>query len=119
VSDEIQAFGWREQLERDRDEFDDLVEAPRSRRPQKRFQLRNRHLDRIEVGAVRREKAKASADPFNGSLNFGLFVRREVIEDHDIARPQHWDQHLLDVREKRGAIDGAVEDRWRRQAVDP
>ena len=116
--DEIQAFGRRKQLERDCDQFDNLVEAARSRCPQKRFQFRKRHLDGIEVGAVRREKSQPSADAFNRCLDFWLFVGGEVVEDHDIARAQRGDEDLLDVGEERGVIDGAIEHGRRGQAVD-
>ena len=118
MSDEIQTFSRRKQLERDRDELDDLVEAARSRRAQKRFQLRERHFDRIEVGTVRREKSQPSAGAFNRRLDFRLFVRRQVIEDDDIARAQGGNEDLLDVREERGIIDRAVEDRGRHQSAD-
>ena len=118
MSDEIQTFIRRKQLERDRHKFDDLVEAARPRRAQKRFQLRERHFDRIEVGTVWREKSEPRAGAFNRRLDFGLFVRRQVIEDDDIARAQAWDEDLLDVREERGVIDRAVEDRRCHKSAD-
>ena len=108
----------REQLERDRDELDDLVEAARSRGAQEGFQLRKREFDRIEVRTVRRQKAEPGADAFNRGLDVRLFVHREVVEDDDVAGAQRRDEDLLDVREERGVVDRAVEDRGRRQAVD-
>jgi hypothetical protein len=118
VSDEIQTFVWRKQLKRDRDELDDLVEAPRSRRPQECLQLRERHFDRIEVGTVGREKSESRADPLNRGLHFRLFVRCQIVEDDDIAHPQRRDEDLLNVCEECRVIDRAVEDRGRQQPVD-
>ncbi len=119
MSDEVDAFGRREQLQRDRDEVDDLIEAPRSRGAQERLQLRKRHFDGIEVRTVRGQEAEARADAFDRGLHRRLFVHRQVVEDDDIARPQRRGEHLLDVGEKRGIVDRAVEDRGRGQAVDP
>lgn len=115
----MQAFVRRKQLERDGDQFDDLVEAARSCRPQKRFQLRKRHLNRIEVGAVRREKSESGPDLFNRGLDCRLFVRREVVENDHIAGAQCRDKDLLDIREECGVIDGPIEDRRRRETVRP
>jgi hypothetical protein len=38
-----------------------------------------------------------------------MFVDREVIEDHDVARAQRRHQDLLDVGEKRRMVDRAIE----------
>jgi hypothetical protein len=62
VSDEFPTFIRRTQLAHDRHEFDDLVEAARPCRPPKRVQLRERHLDPIEIGTVWRKKSEPNAD---------------------------------------------------------
>lgn len=118
MPDEVDAFGRREQLQRDRDELDHLIEAPGSRGAQEGLQLRKRHLDGIEVRTVRGQEPEARADAFDGRLHRRLFVHHQVVEDDDIARPQRRGEHLLDVGEKRGIVDRAVEDCGRRQAVD-
>ena len=116
---EIEAFARRKEVPRDRDELDNLVEATRSRGPQKCFQLGEGELDRIEVGAVGRREAPTRADAFNRRLHLRLFVHREVIEDDDVAGAERRDEHLLDICEKRGIIDRPVEDGGRRQPLDP
>ncbi len=116
---EVEAFARCKELQRDRDELDDLVEAARSRSAQKRFQLGKGQLDRIEVGAVRRQEAEARAHAFNRRLHLRLLMHREVVQDDDVAGTERRDQHLLDVREKRGIVDRAIEDRRRRQSIDP
>ena len=118
MSDEVEALAWCVEVQRDRDELDDLVEVARSRRPKKRFQLRKGQFDRIEVRAVRREKPEACPDPFDGGLHVRLLVHREVVQDDHIAGPERRDEHLLDVGEKAGIVDRAIEDRRRVEAVD-
>ena len=119
MSHEIPAFLRREELQRDRDELDDLVEATRSRRAQKGFQLRKRELDGIEVGAVRRQESDEGPRLFNGGLHGRLFMDGEVVEHHDVAWSQRRHEHLFDVGEEGGIVDRAVEDRRRLQAVPP
>lgn len=53
---EVEAFPRREELQRDREQLNDLVEAARARGAEIRFQFRKRELDRIEVLTVRRQK---------------------------------------------------------------
>lgn len=118
MPDEVEALAWCVELQRYRDELDDLVEVARSRGPQKRFQLRKGQFDRIEVRTVGREKPEARTDPFNRSLHCRLLVHREVIKDDHVAGPERRHEHLLDVGEKAGIVDRAIEDRWRVEAVD-
>jgi hypothetical protein len=118
VPDEVQALPGGEKVQGNRDELDDLVEAARPRRPQECLQLCKGEFDGIEIRTVGRQKAQARARAFNGGLHLGLLVHREVIEHDDIAGPQRGDEHLLDVREKRGIVERSVKYCWRREAVD-
>lgn len=118
MSNEVEALPRREEPERDRDELDHLVEGTRPRCAQKRFQLRECLLDRIEIRTVGREKSEVRADAFDGGLHLGLLVHREVVEDHDVTRPQCRDEHLLDVGKKGRIVEGAIEDRGGLQPVD-
>jgi len=115
----VGAFVWREEAKRDRDQGTDLIKAPGPRGPEERFQFGKRELDGIEVRAIGRKEAHAPARLRNGRPHPGLLVRREVIEHDDIARPERRHEDLFDIREKRRVIDGPVEDRRRRQAVEP
>lgn len=119
MSDEVATFVQREEPEGDREEVDDLVEAPRAGRAQERFQLRQREFDRVEIRAVRREEAQARADAFDRGVHGRLFVDHEIVEDHHRAGPERRDEHLLDIGEKRGVVERAVEHRRRPEAVDP
>ena len=115
----IEAFAGREELQRDRDELDDLVKVARARRPQKRFQLRKREFDRIEVGTVGRQKSDLRAGGFDGRADRWLFVDGEVVEHDDIAAPEGGGQHLLHVGQKAGVVDGPIEHGRRGEAGGP
>ena len=114
---EVEAFPRRKQRERDRNELDDVIEASRSRRTEERLQLRKREFNRIEVRTVRWQEAEPCADALDGGLDLGLLVHREIVEHHDVARPQRGDEYLLDIGEKAGIVDRAVEG-GRREAVN-
>jgi len=89
-----------------------MVEAPRARGEHEGFQLRKRELDGIEVRAVRGEEAEAGPGLFNRRLDLGLFVDGEIVEDHDVARPERRHEHLLDVGQEGGIVEDSVEPRW-------
>jgi hypothetical protein len=74
VSDVIPTLGRREERERGSRERGDLVEGARARGSHERFQFRERHLDRIEVGTVGRQKSDLRAGAFDGR---GLFMDGE------------------------------------------
>src|SRR5438094_325028 len=74
VSDVVPTLGRREERERGSGERGDVVEGARSRGTQERFQFRERHLDRIEVGAVGRQKSDLRAGGFDGRAHLWLFV---------------------------------------------
>jgi hypothetical protein len=118
MPDEVQALLRREELQCDRDELDDLVEAARSHRSQKRFQLRKGEFNRIEIRTVGRKESQAGPDAFDRGLHVRLLVDRQVVEDDDIARAQRRDQHLLDIGEKRRIVDRAIENGRRVEPVD-
>jgi hypothetical protein len=96
-----------------------VVEGAGSGGPHERFQFRERHLDRIEVGTVGREKSDLRAGGFDRRAHLRLFVDGEIVEHHDIAAPQGRGQHLLHVGPKAGVVDGPIEDGRRREPVGP
>ena len=74
MSDVVSTLGWCEEREGGCGERGDLVEGARSRGSHERFQFRERHLDRIEVGTVGRQKSDLRAGAFDGR---GLFMDGE------------------------------------------
>jgi hypothetical protein len=94
-----------------------VVEGARARRAEPGLQLGEGHLDRVEVGTVRRQEAEAGADAFNRGLDARLLVQGEIVEDHDVAGTQRRDEHLFDVGEEGGIVQRPVEDGWRVEPI--
>lgn len=117
MSDVISAFLRCEQGQRDRHEFDDLIETPGPNGAQKRFQFRERLFDGVEVGTVRRQETQVCARPFDRRTDVRVLVHGEVVQDDDIPWPQPWHEHLLDVGEEARVVDRAVEHRRRIDAI--
>lgn len=59
---EVATFRGGEEFERRGHQRTDLVERPGACGPQERLQFREHQLDRIEVGAIRREEPQLGAD---------------------------------------------------------
>ena len=74
-------------------------------------------LDRISVGAVGRQANEGGATGLDGVAHTGDLVTAEIVQDDDIARPKRRREHLLDLGAEDVAVDGAVDDQWRGEAV--
>ena len=119
MSDVVPTLGRREERKRGSGERGDLVEGARTGGTHERFQFRERHLDRIEVGAVGRQKSDECPRSFDRRAHLRLLVDGEIVEHDDIARPKRRRQHLLHVGAKTGAVDRAVEHGRRRHPFGP
>jgi hypothetical protein len=119
VSNVVVTFDGGEERESRTDEPGNLIEVARPRRAEQRFQFGEREFNRVEVWTVGRQKAEVRARRFDGRPDLRLFVHRQVIEDDDVARAQRRDQHLLDVGQKAGIVDGPIEDGGRVQPIRP
>lgn len=95
-----------------------MIEAARSRGTAKGLEFRKRQFDGIEIRTVGRQEPESRAHAFDGRLDLRLFMAREIVEDDDVAGPQRRHQHLLDIGQKRGIVDRAVEHGGRGEAVD-
>ena len=74
-------------------------------------------FDWIEVGAIGGQEPLAGSRSFYGFLNSGDLVGAQIVHDDDVAGRQGRRQDLLDIGEELFAIDGAVEDTGRGDAV--
>ena len=119
VADVIPTFAWREQVEGDRDERQDLIEAARARGAEKCFQFRERLFDWVEIRAVGWKKAQMRPDLLNGGADVRLFVHRQVIQHHDVSARERGDENLFDIREEARVVDGPVEHGRRGEALQP
>ena len=88
---------------------DQVIKGSRCGFSQQRFQFGEYLLDGIEVGAVRRQIAQAGPGFFDGLLDTGNLVARQIIHDDNVADPQRRSQELLHPGEKSFAVHGSVE----------
>lgn len=116
MPDVIPALRGGEEREGGGDQRVDVLERPWPGGAQERLQFRERQFDRIEVWTVGRQEAELGTDGFDGRTDVRVAVHGKVVEDDDIAGLEHRHEHLLDIRAEAGRVDGAVEDRWRREA---
>lgn len=82
--EEVGAFGWDEAVEKVADALDEGVDGARRLLPHPGFELGERHLDGVHVGAIGRQ-VEDLRSPLSDSLaDTGHFMRRESVEHHDI-----------------------------------
>src|SRR4029077_11548583 len=80
---------------------------------QRRLELGEAQLDRVEIGAVGRQVEDLGALRLDDLADAGDFMAVQIVEDYDVAGPQCGRQELLDVGAEAGAVDGAVENAGR------
>ena len=61
-------------------------------------------FDRIEVGAVSRQKPKAAAARFGPGAHGLVFVDTQVFWDHGLTRAQRRAEHLVQIGEKYAGV---------------
>jgi hypothetical protein len=74
-------------------------------------------LDRIEVGRVFRQEHEARPDGSDGLSHRLSLVGAEIVEDDDVARLEGGREELFDIGAKAFAVNGAVEQAGRIDAV--
>ena len=84
---------------------------------QQRLELGEDLLDGIEIGTIGRQEEELGADGAQGGSHGDTFVAAEIVHDHDVAGLEGWQQELVDPGEEADAIDGAVEQTGRGNAV--
>lgn len=76
-------------------------------------------LDGIEVGAVGWQEEEPGSCGSDDVAHHRAFVRAEIVENDDIARFQGSDELGFDVGLESLAVDRAVENPWRLDAIEP
>jgi hypothetical protein len=74
-------------------------------------------LDRIEVGRVFGQEHDARADGSDGLSHRLSLMGAEIVEDDDVARLEGWREELFDIGAEAFAVNGAVEQAGRIDAV--
>ena len=115
MADVVRTLVGQEEGERGGHQVAHLLKGAWTRRAQERLQLGKRHLDRIEVGTVRRQESQQGAGLFDREPDLGMFVRSEIVDHDDIPGPQGRHEDLLDIGAEGEAVDRPIEDRRRGQ----
>jgi len=93
------------------------VEGARGGFSQDGFELGEHLLDRAEVRRVFGREDEAGAGGADRLSRRLCFVRAQIVEDDDVARLERGDEELFDIGEEALAVDGAVEQARRVDAV--
>lgn len=80
---------------------------------EQRLELRERHLDGIEVGTVGRHEQQARASRLNHLASGDALVAGEVIHHDHVAGPQRRGEHMADIGLEPIAVDRAVQNHRR------
>ncbi len=74
-------------------------------------------LDRVEIGRVWRQEPEPCAGGPDGMTDGCGFMTAQIVHDHDVAKPQGWEQLLTNIGAEAFTVDWAVEDAWRGEFV--
>lgn len=97
--------------------FEHCVEGSGSNAPQVRFELGERHFDRIEVWAVSGQEQEPAALFSQGLGGAGTFVSGQIVKDHDSSGIERRGQLGFDVSVEGWAVHGSLDHPRRDQGV--
>ena len=76
-------------------------------------------LDGVEVRGVGRQECEPRAHVEDRRADGARSMATEIVEHHDVARPEGWHQELLDVAAEDGPVDRPIDDAGLCQRIDP
>jgi len=114
---EVPALVRRKEVADFGDGFEHLGEGACPDATQVSFELGERHLNWVQVGAIRGQEQEPASGLSHGFGRGGIFVGGEVVQDDDCSRLQFWYLHLCDVSRESCAIHRAFDDPWRDQSI--
>ncbi len=86
-------------------------------RSEQRVELGEGLLDRVQIRTVGRQIEEFGPHGLDGGAHAFDLVGAEVVHNDEVAGAQSWRQGLLDIGPETRAVDRAVEDAGRRQAI--
>src|SRR5215213_3116677 len=113
----VDAFAGCEGLEQATDRGPEALEGALGGFAQERLELGEGVLDGVEVGRVGRKIEQPCAGRLDQGSHSRSFVARQVVQDHNIARPQGGDEDLLNIGLECRAVDRAVQHEGRHEAA--
>ena len=100
VGEVVCALGGTEEIEELSDLSPSGLDVTRLSVSDEMLELGEDLLDRVEIGAVGRQKDEVRAFGSNDGAGGFALVAAEVVQDDDIARQEGWGEDLLDVEEE-------------------
>jgi hypothetical protein len=109
MADVVGAFLWTKAVDNVSELLPERLHAANSFRSQQGLELGESLLDRIQVGAVRRQVQHARASCVDGLDHARDFVGAQIVHHHDVAFPQSRNKNLLHISKKQRPIHRAIE----------
>jgi hypothetical protein len=97
MTEKCPAVMGRKGVEGRRQSAMERVQVPSRRLSQMGLELGKSHLNRVQIGAVRRQITEANSTSGKQPADVLDFVRGEVVEDKRVARAQLRTEHLLKI----------------------
>lgn len=73
------------------------------------FEFAEGHFDRIEVGRIFGQIAKARPSGFDGFTDAGNLVESNIVNHGDIAAPERWNEALFDIGQEHLPVHGSFD----------
>jgi len=117
MTDIVGAFVGGEEVQGAADEVPEGVDGSGLGLPQQFFEFCEDHLDRIEIGAIGRQKQQARAGRSDEARRLFVLMARQVVSDHCVVLAQHGDEDLLDIGNETLGVDRSIEHKGRNQPL--
>ena len=100
---------WSEQIDDAADGVPEAADGSLGSLTQMSLQLGEGILDRVEVRTVRRQVEKAGVRRRDHLPHSRPLMARQIVHDDDVARPQVWNEDLVDIGLESVAVDRPVQ----------
>jgi hypothetical protein len=111
------AFGWLEAIEQRSNSFPNAFDGTLLSLSEQRFKLGKDLFDRVQIGAVGRQKDQPCAGGAYGIADCAVFVRAKIIHDHNIAGLEGGGEDLLNIGKEGLAVDWPIQHKGRGDPV--
>ena len=108
-----------EAFEQGSDPFPDGLDGALPGFSEERFELGEDLFNRVQIGAIGRQKDEPCAGGAYGFADCPVLVRPKIVHDDDVALLEGRDEDLLDIGEEGLTVDGAIQHEWGGDRVVP
>ncbi len=93
------------------------IDRARGSGSQMGFELREGHLNWVQVWAIGRQEQNPCASCLDRRLSRGAFVGGEIVHDDDVAFVEGWSQFFLDISLEDVPVHRGIDDKGRGEPV--